>query len=250
MDSIGGFAQSLDAIASLPKKLTVRVVFDEFVNPDTYSSAVTQLYDKAYVMGELLDSFYVKQYTVDAYIKRASDYVNALGGKIDIWEVGNEVNGEWLGTTADVVNKISGAYDVIKAKGGTTELTLYYNEDCWANPANEMFTWSQTNIPARMKTGLDYVLVSYYEDDCNGLKPNWQAVFDRLGTIFPNSKIGIGEMGTTRANAKQDFMNRYYSMKISHPRYVGGQFYWYFHQDMVPKTTTLWSYFRDLLLTL
>ena len=230
--------------------MTVRVVFDLAMAPDYYAPAVTMLYDKAFVMGEILDSTDVKSITVPAYTQRATTYVNALSGKVDIWEIGNEVNGEWLGKTPDVVAKISGAYDIVKSKGAATELTLYYNQDCWANTANEMFTWTEANVPARMKSGLDYVLISYYEDDCNGLRPNWQAVFDRLGGIFPNSKIGFGEMGTKVVANKQDFLNRYYSMAINHPRYVGGQFYWYFHPDMTLKTNPLWIYFNGLLKTL
>ena len=36
-----------------------------------------------------------------------------------------------------------------------------------------------------MKTGLDYLLVSYYEVDCHGHKPDWQQVFSQLATMFP-----------------------------------------------------------------
>ena len=61
-----------------------------------------------------------------------------------------------------------------------------------------MFTWVDANIPARMKTGLDYLLVSYYEVDCGGYKPDWQRVFSQLAAIFPNSKLGISEFGLVR----------------------------------------------------
>jgi hypothetical protein len=50
-----------------------------------------------------------------------------------------------------------------------------------------------------LKQGLDFVLVSYYEDDCNGLQPDWQAVLSRLHALFPQALIGFGEIETRRA---------------------------------------------------
>jgi hypothetical protein len=46
--------------------------------------------------------------------------------------VGNDINGEWLGTTPDVVAKMKGAYDLVKARGNRTALTLYYNHNCFS----------------------------------------------------------------------------------------------------------------------
>jgi hypothetical protein len=93
-----------------------------------------------------------------------------------------------------------------------------------------------------MKNGLDYVLVSYYEDDCNNYQPNWQQVFDSLHVIFPNAKLGIGECGTTNANRKAEYITRYYTMNITTPNYIGGYFWWYYRQDCVPwNTKPLWQ---------
>lgn len=103
-----------------------------------------------------------------------------------------------------------------------------------------MFTWAAANIPLRMQQGLDYVLISYFEDDCNGAQPNWQAVFTKLHGMFPNSKIGFGEVGTVNDPRKASYINRYYSMHIDVPNYVGGYFWWYFKEDMVPYTKILW----------
>lgn len=240
----------IDSVSSLPKKVVTRIVFDPRVPATEYLPGVTAVYDASYVMGELLDSYAMKSYSKTDYIRRAKEYLNKLGGVVDIWEVGNEVNGEWLGTTSSIIAKISGAFDVLKQAGKVTALTLYYNAGCEA-PGREMFAWTNANIPARMKTGLDYVWVSYYEDDCFGLQPNWQDVFSRLALMFPNSKLGIGEMGTLDPARKQEMLAKYYKLSkpgaITAPRFVGGYFYWYYRQDMVPKTSPLWTFFRDLL---
>ena len=136
---------------------------------------------------------------------------------------------------------MNSAYNLVKAAGKKTALTLYYNEDCWAKPANEMFAWTEKNVSSAMKQGLDYVWVSYYEDDCNNLQPNWKTVFDKLSVMFPNSKIGFGEVGTINLNKKEEYINRYYNMNITAKNYVGGYFWWYFMQDMVPNTKPLWN---------
>jgi len=172
--------------------------------------------------------------------------------------VGNEVNGEWLGNTPDVVAKILGAYQAVKARGKTTAITLYYNgiyangqptaDNCWENPENQMLVWAEQNIPAEMKNGLDYVWVSFYEDDCLDISPDWQSIFNTLGEMFPGSKLGIGECGTLIQDRKEVYINRYYrDMRIDHPRYVGGYFWWYGKQDFVPKSKELWQVLLEAL---
>lgn len=239
------------AVGALSKKVVTRIVYDGHVPATDYFAGTKQIYQAAYVMGGLLDSLDVKSYSIGAYLGRMREYLHTLGPYVDIWEIGNEVNGEWLGDTNAVIQKISGAFDIAKTSGAVTALTLYYNKGCWADPAHEMFRWIEVNLPLRMKTGLEYVLVSYYEDDCNDLRPDWAAVFARLAKAFPNSRLGIGEMGTTRTSAKRDHLSRYFKMSlpgvISEPRFVGGYFYWYFHQDMVPASKPLWAYFDHLL---
>lgn len=239
IDNIGNLSAILTSLKSISIVPTTRIVFDEFMPATYYKDATTKIRDASYVMGELLDSYYVRQYSVQSYLDRTKEYVNALGDSVDIWEIGNEINGEWLGTTPDVVAKMTGAYDIVKSQGKTAELTLYYNKDCWSNPSNEMFTWAQKNVPDRMKQGLDYVLVSFYEDDCNGIKPDWPQVFNQLQSMFPNAKLGFGEVGTIDKTKKAEYITRYYTKQISNPNYVGGYFWWYFYQDMVPNTQPL-----------
>lgn len=249
VDDVSGIDSITQSLSRLSKKPTTRIVFDEFVDPSYYRNPAVQINKVSYVMGEVLDSFYVPQYSVPAYVDRTRQYLAALSDVVDIWEIGNEINGEWLGNNADVVAKMTGAYDLVKSQAKTTALTLYYNQGCWERSSNEMFTWSEANVPARMKQGLDYVFISYYEDDCNGLKPDWQAVFQKLSVMYPNSKIGFGEVGTARKAKKAEYLTRYYDMKINVPKYVGGHFWWYFRQDMVPYTKALWNTLNTAITT-
>jgi hypothetical protein len=247
IDAISGLKNTIPALSNLCRKPTTRIVFDEWIAASTYVNAVNQIHPVSFIMGELLDSYYMSQYNLSQYAARSYEYLNALGGTVDIWEVGNEINGEWLGNTPDVVAKMDTAYKVFKAANKKTALTLYYNKNCWSNPQNEMFRWTVNNVPSYMKTGLDYVFVSYYEDDCNGLVLNWQQIIDSLGKIFPNAKLGIGECGTVNAANKASYITRYYTTAVSHPRWVGGCFWWYFRQDCVPYTNTLWSVLNNAI---
>ncbi|WP_316874543.1 hypothetical protein [Ralstonia edaphi] len=240
VDAVDNMPAVVDALSHLSRTPTVRVVFDEGMDAPHYVGPVAAIRDVAYVMGELVDSSTLKQYTTPQLRERAAAYLHALGSNVDVWEIGNEINGDWTGTTRDVVDKTMAAYEVIKAGGGRTALTLYYNEGCAEQPSRAMFDWVQRNLPPRLRDGLDYVFISFYEDDCKIAPPDWNAVFARLGELFPHAALGFGEVGTRHAARKAALVAHYYGLAITHPRFVGGYFWWYFRQDMVPRSRPLW----------
>jgi len=250
------YKQIVDSLTVIGRKVTARLVFDENMAAKEYVTPAREIHKVAFVMGELLDSLYVKTLSVDQYKARTTEYLKALNGSVDIWEIGNEANGDWLGSGIAV--KFYESFKLVKAAKQKTALTLYYNSTCIPKDKSfEMFAWAKKNIPADMKSGLDYVFISYYEDDCPGAKPNWPTVFRQLAGLFPNSKIGFGEVGTKAKNKKEDakavtarkteYINRYYSMKISEPNYVGGYFWWYGSQDFVPSTKPLLKVFNNAI---
>jgi len=245
VDSVSGLANTITALSQLPKKTIVRIVFDPGMHPADYQTAVSQIHNVAYIMGQPVDSDGMKNITLDQYKARFTEYLNAFGNTVDVWEVGNEVNGEWLGSAGDVSAKIAGAYDIVKTAGKKTALTLHFNEgtDCPTYPINEMYSWVNTYVPDRMKQGTDYVLFSYYPENCPEIKPDWNAEFTKIGNVFPNSKLGFGEVGVesgTQAK-KEALIKEFYGLQISHPRYVKGVFWWYFKEEMVPYTNYLWG---------
>jgi hypothetical protein len=104
-------------------------------------------------------------------------------------------------------------------------------------------------VPADMRNGLDYVIVSYYETQCNNIRPTAATLttfFNQLHSLYPNAKLGFGEIGfpnkvgSNTAGAKS-MINYYYGLNISTPGYIGGYFWWYYYEDMLPYTTKpLW----------
>lgn len=246
VDDIEGRDLILESLQGLARKPTARIVFDEYMPASYYRDAVTAFHDVSFIMGEILDSMYVQEYSLEEYTDRTREYLDALAPVVDIWEVGNEINGEWLGPGA--MEKAAAAYDLVAEAGEPTALTLYFNEDCWSDPDHEMFTWTEANVPDRMKQNLDFVLVSFYEDDCNDIQPDWLPVFERLSGIFPHASLGFGEVGTAVASRKTEYIGRYYGMPRLMPRFIGGFFWWYFRQDMVPISTEYWSVLNEYAL--
>ena len=251
IDGIQGLPDILASLQKLPRKPTVRIVFDEGMPPSYYREAVLKIHKVAYLLGQPADSVYVKHYTLAGYKAQFQSFLNAFGNVIELWEIGNEVNGNWLGPCADVSAKVTAAYDLVKKAGGKTVLTFVYNEGqgCALTPENcprsaqyEMYNWANKYVPARVKKGVDYVMYSHYPKNAPDFKPDWEQEFARTGKLFPNAKLGFGELGTDGPEAEKAAMvEAYYPMKVRHPRYVKGFFWWYFRQDMVPNTTHQWE---------
>jgi hypothetical protein len=245
---------------------TARIVFDTGEKPSHYVKAIQQFRPVSYIMGELIDSSYMTRYkTVSAVQSWTSSYTSTLGSLVDIWEVGNEVNGNWLSSQsngADVLPKIEAMYDIVSNLGGATAITFFYEgepsdpNNCIAadHGGNDMFTWIkaqfQLNLPPaqrsaeteKIRLGLNYALISWYPDQCPGAKPNWPWVYTTLAGIFPNAKVGFGELGAANPENGSNFeineISGYYPMAKTGSglpaSYIGGYFWWYFAEEMVP----------------
>ncbi|AIE87817.1 putative transmembrane protein [Fimbriimonas ginsengisoli Gsoil 348] len=244
------------AVTPFWKKVTTRVVFDPGVAPTDYLSTVKKIHLVANVLGEPVDSEPENtSLTVAQYRQRFSTYMTTLGKNVDIWEIGNEVNGEWTGPSATMAQKISGAFQEAKSRQIKTALTLFYSDDS-LNTDREMVTWSRKYLSSTVLNGVDYVLVSFYPTTATGSHPNWTKIFTDLAALYPNAKLGFGELGlanedgtlSTNAAAKKALIQRYY--KLADPiksRFVGGYFWWEFQEDAVPKYKPLWRTFFDLI---
>ncbi len=244
IDDITSMTQIVRSLSHLPRRPWVRIVFDPGIGPAGYRDAVDRIAAVGDVLAEPVDSSAVAGYTPAGYRQRFGRYVAAFAGEVAAWDVGNEVNGDWLGPAALVRRDIAGAYQVVRDAGGRTALTLSYEPGC----GTDMFAWASANVSAAMRNGLDYLLVSYYADDCGGYQPGdseWTRVFARLHRMFPRARLGFGEVGTHQgdtAATKLATLNRYYRLRIGVPGYIGGCFWWYYAEDMLPyQHNPLWD---------
>lgn len=245
VDRITQLESLTGTLATLPVRPTTRVYFDVREPAAYYAQALGKMQHVSSIMGELLDSSNEKTISIAAFQSRTESYVRALGGQVDIWEIGNEVNGNWTGSYRAVAAKLTAAYDDVVAAGGTTALTLYANnfgpDNCGDGPAElTPLQFSRQYVPSRVAGGLDYVLVSYYPSQCGGREPTSEELagyLQQLHGVYPNAAMGLGEVGLPRpvsrsslAKAKQ-IMKWAYSLQPALPYYVGGYFWWYGAED-------------------
>jgi hypothetical protein len=220
-------------------------VFDVDRPAVTYGPALRELADVSYIMGELVDSVAVADLSVDEYAVRTSDYLSELSDVVDIWEIGNEVNGEWVGEPEKVAAKLDVAYQLVTAQDKPAALTLFYNEGCVQKPEHELFSWASHYVSPALREGLDYVWVSYYEQRCHRPEPDWNAVFARLHVLFPNAKLGFGGCGASDPERKRQTLEHFYGLEVDVPSFIGGYFWWYFREDMQPSSKPLWGALND-----
>lgn len=111
LDDVSSVGAEIKALSQLIKPPTVRVVFDKGTSASYYKSPIQQLRGTAYIMGELIDSYYMKQFTSISSVQSwTNSYVTTLGSVVDVWEIGNEVNGSWLRTSPSVISKVEAMY--------------------------------------------------------------------------------------------------------------------------------------------
>ncbi|HEY1660429.1 MAG TPA: hypothetical protein VGG14_18900 [Candidatus Sulfotelmatobacter sp.] len=241
----------------------------------TYTSALEGLKSQTrppFLLGEVTDSSYQGCFTQSTAQSRWTDYVTTLGSYVDVWEVGNEINGNWLDsqdaggvgkiscpwttpktTDADVVQDMINAYNTVKSAGKLAELTLYYpgmGSGCDSPAKFDPITWTEANVPPNMRNGLEYVLVSYYHQDCNsGADPTaaqWGTFFSQVQNLFPNAKVGFGEWGYSSkkltGNSLTTNLNEGYGMG-PYPlpfsaNFASGVFFWEWGDTAVPYNST------------
>ena len=76
----------------------------------------------------------------------------------------------------------------------------------------------------------------------------WSGDFAALESIFPNARVGFGEIGTSSKKApwsvQSSLITTYYSMvhTSTDPKFVGGFFWWNYAEEMVPyQTSQYWQ---------
>ena len=245
IDGTGGLASMVRTLAGLPRRATARVYFSVTEPARYYAAAVRRISRVSAVMGELLDSSDARRISVRAFGARTESYLHALGRQVSIWEIGNEVNGNWTGPYPAGAAKLARAYDDVTRAGGRTALTLYANQfgpdhcgDGRAEPTPVQFT--RRYVPARVAHGIGYVLLSYYPTQCGGREPSpdlLRQALVQLHRYYPGAALGFGEVGlphpvTTASLGRADQIMRWaYSLRPRLRYYIGGYFWWYGAQD-------------------
>ena len=103
-----------------------------------------------------------------------------------------------------------------------------------------MFNWINANLPASVRSNLDYVGISQYQEQAP-VGAAFDQIMRRLQVEFPNQQIGIGELGYWIAGqrywwayssnvtaAKDIVLEQYYKASLGYAGSHGGGFWWNF----------------------
>jgi hypothetical protein len=256
-DDVSGGATDLGTVRDLVGGDTrdgwVRIVFDASQPASYYRSEVDAAHAAGlHVVGQILDSSDMSSQSLSAWQARVDSYVTTLP-TVDEWEVGNEVNGNWLGS--DVPAKIAYAASYVKAHTkARTLLTLYWQlgED---DAAHSMFTWLRANLPASTMSTIDDLGMSMYPED-HPMGVAFDRVMSTLHALQPQQRIMVTELGYWSADlghtwwwgsstdptgvGRQRVASLYQSAVLGYSYSGGGAYWWYYLTEALPKNQ-LWS---------
>lgn len=241
------------ALAAHQHRPTVRLVFQEGTTPTDYAKAVPRIAEVADIMGMVADSTAMAGLDAAALADRQRQFQTAFGARISLWEVGNELNGEWVGPPGDTRTKLSASIAAARALGGPdVQLALTLNH--WPGPDCYTHDWEATvpfarAIPAADRARIDLLLLSYYQQSCPDRPPeDARALGDALAALaplFPNARLGIGEVGVKNRTDPMAFRRAVIARDYGHhqalrarfgARFVGGYFWWSYSDDAVGRS--------------
>lgn len=230
--------------------------------------------NKIKVMGGVLDSTqWPKTMTPELYAERTKNLVLHYRGKISSWEVGSELNGDWLGgvsapfSTEQVYRTYTAGVNKVKELDPALETvaTLYAWEETAPDREHALSDW----VPAQVKRGfgrnLDVVGLSVQPEE-NPLGMGFERVFDATGDALPRQKLMISSLGYVEKEdvagywwlapddadgARKDIAILYTTASCAMPRSLCGGFWWQTLDQMLPpgrrKATDLYKVWRRTL---
>ena len=202
-------------------------------------------------MGELLDSSDEQAITPSEMRSRTESYVQEMGGDVAIWEVGNEVNGNWTGSPTNGCRQAG--WRPMKSSGGRREdrLTLYENDfgpDHCGDGESELTPTQFTDATCRRsRHGLDYVCspTTHRVRRASRTPPTVAGGVRGTPRRVPARAARLWRGGVPRPASRR----RSYRGPTDHavgvlarprlPYYAGGYFWWYGAQDALRKRAPL-----------
>ena len=193
------------------------------------------------ILAEPVDSSDAKSGAVkscDGYLKRFKECV-ARWPEVDVWEVGNEVNGSWL--PRDIDKKVISVVNYCHKQRKKTFLCFFWQLNTDKAPF-DLFSWIK-RIPEETREKVDYVGLSIYVDQAPMGADAMDMVMMRIEKEFPDSEIGIAELGywiegqrlwwaydknDPMGKALSKIADQYYRSSFAYERSYGGGYWWNF----------------------
>ncbi len=240
-----------------------------------YDGIIEELaHNKIKVMGCVLDATaWPKTMTPELYAERTKNLVLHYRGKISSWEVGTELNGDWLGGASapfspeQVYRTYTAGVNKVKELDPALETvaTLYAWEETAPNREHALSGW----LPAQVKRGfgrnLDVVGLSIQPEE-NPLGMGFERAFDAASDALPGQKMMVSSLGYVEKEelrgywwlapddadgARKDIAILYATASCAMPRSLCGGFWWQTLDQMLPpgrrKATDLYKVWRRTL---
>lgn len=237
-----------------------------------YDSIVHALRAKGFrIMGCVLDTAqWPRTLTPEAYAARTSNLVLHFSRLIRSWEVGSELNGDWLGGARqplglDAVFKIytAGAAAVKKAEPSLeTVATLYWWDSTAPDYDHSLEGWLKRFVPEGFGKNLDVATVSLWPED-NPVGMAFERPFELLHEALPDKRLMLGSFGYVEREAlkgywwldpadvdgaRKDLVILYTAAACAMPRSLCGGFWWQTLEQMLPpgeqRPTDLFSVYK------
>ncbi len=230
--------------------------------------------NKIKVMGCVLDATqWPKTLTPTLYAERVKNLVLHYRGKIASWEVGTELNGDWLGgaSTPFAPEQVSRIYaagvDKVKELDPALETvaTLYAWEETAPDREHALSGWLAAAVKRGFGRGLDVVGLSIQPED-NPLGMGLERAFDAAAEALPRQKLLVSSLGYVEQEelkgywwlapddvdgARKDIALLYATASCAMPRSLCGGFWWQTLDQMLPpgrrKATDLYKVWRHTL---
>ncbi|AYD90815.1 Tat pathway signal sequence [Actinomyces sp. 2119] len=197
----------------------------------------------ALAVGQVCDSQLMGSVDGDAWKERVDALLDALPGT-DVWEVGNELGGDWLGDSA-VSRTTYAARQVRDRTGAQTLLTLYYQLG-QGSPEGSVFTFLADQVGEDLRDLVDVVGLSVYPQ----LHPLGTAADRVLATLeqaWPAAQVALTELGyggadlddgpwwfgssSNLAAAREAVITHATSAAMGRETAWGAPFWWYYLED-------------------
>jgi hypothetical protein len=237
-----------------------RIVFDLDASPFEYRDTVDAAHAAGFhVLGSVTDSYYMAELSPSEHAERWRRYVDELGPLIDGWEIGNEVNGSWLGP--DVAEKIRFAARYVRDHtSARTMLTLYWQlgEDA---PAYSLFNWMTAELDPELLSLVDDIGLSVWPQ-AHPLGASFDRVLREVRRRIGDRRLVISELGygtsgldelwwwadpTETEVGRLEVAGTYQRLVLDRP-WVDGGVYWWDYVTQAPPQSRLWETLRDATL--
>lgn len=248
IDRTSDYQSNLDTVARIASPYAwIRLVFDVDnsgnIDVDQYRDLVNYAEKKGIkIVGQPCDSFYDKRVSTGQYLSNLKKCVETFP-EIDMWEVGNEVNGSWL--SPQIGDKIKISTKWLKEQKKATMLTVIWTLNT-VSSSESIFNWIDDNVPDDVRNNIDVIALSQYQE-MSPMGMAYDQAYTTLSKCFPKAKVAMGELGywiegqtfywaydekSPLEKAKQTVCGQYYRASLGYKNSVGGCFWWTFCLDM------------------